>query len=67
MALDEPKENDNVYEIEGFQYVVDKLFLEKAKPIKIDFIDYGFRISSNYIFPAASGCSSCGTTGSCCD
>ena len=65
MALDEPKENDNVYEVEGFEYVVDKLFLEKATPIKIDFIDYGFRITSSYNF--ASGCSSCSTTGSCCD
>ena len=38
MALDEPKDNDEVYEIEGFKYIIDKDFMEKAKPVKIDYI-----------------------------
>ena len=37
MALDEPKETDHVYDIDGFKYIVDKEFMEKVKPIKIDF------------------------------
>jgi Fe-S cluster assembly iron-binding protein IscA len=66
MALDEPKESDEVYEIEGFKYVVDKDFMEKAKPVKIDFTTYGFKLSSNIDFgPVASGCSGCSATGSC--
>ena len=57
MALDEPKDSDEVYEIEGFKYVVDKDFMEKAKPVKIDFTTYGFKLSSNIDFgPVESGC-----------
>ena len=63
MALDEPKDSDEIYEIEGFKYVVDKDFMEKAKPVKIDFTTYGFKLSSSIEFdPSCSGCS---TNGSC--
>ena len=66
MALDEPKDSDEVYEIEGFKYVVDKDFMEKAKPVKIDFTTYGFKLSSNIDFgPVSSGCAGCSTDGSC--
>ena len=46
LALDELKtSNDNVYEIEGFQFVVNKS-LEKPKlPLKVDFGPKGFVIS----------------------
>ena len=66
MALDEPKESDEVYEIEGHKYIVDKDFMEKAKPVKVDFSEYGFKLSSNIDFGQVdSGCSGCSTTGSC--
>jgi len=62
MALDEQKKDDNFYEVDGFQYVVDKTFMTQAQPIKIDFNNYGFRLDSSYDFGAsASACSSCGT------
>jgi len=64
MALDEPKDSDEVYEVEGFKYIIDKGFMEKAKPVKVDFSEYGFKLSSNIDFDAS--CSSCSTTGSCC-
>ena len=64
MALDEPKDSDEAYEIEGYKYIADKDFMEKAKPVKIDFTSYGFKLSSNIDF--SSSCSSCSTTGSCC-
>ena len=64
MALDEPKDSDEAYEIEGYKYIADKVFMEKAKPVKIDFTSYGFKLSSNIDFN--SSCSSCSTTGSCC-
>lgn len=65
MALDEPKDNDSVYEIEGFKYLVDKVFLEKAQPIKVDFLEYGFKLSSNLEFQSGAGCQGCSSTGSC--
>jgi len=64
MALDEPKETDEVYKVNGFKFLVDKAFLEKVKPIKIDFSGFGFKLDCGYDFH--SGCSSCSTTGSCC-
>ena len=65
MALDEPKNTDDVYDIEGFKYIVNKEFMEKVKPIKIDFSEMGFKVDCAIDF--RSGCSSCGTaTNSCC-
>jgi Fe-S cluster assembly iron-binding protein IscA len=64
MALDESKDTDKVFDIDGFKYVVDKDFLEKVKPIKVDFLVSGFKVDCGIDF--TSGCSSCGTTGSCC-
>ena len=64
MALDEPKKTDEVYEVEGFTYLIDKEFMEKAKPIKVDFIEVGFKLTSAIDF-GAGGCGGCGTSGSC--
>jgi iron-sulfur cluster assembly protein len=65
MALDELKENDAVYDIDGFSYVVDKEFLESAKPIKVDFLVHGFKLDCGLNFTPAAGCSGCGTSDSC--
>jgi iron-sulfur cluster assembly protein len=65
MALDEPKDNDAVYEINGFKYLVNKEFLEKAQPIKVDFLEYGFKLTSNMEFQSGAGCRSCDSAGSC--
>ena len=64
MALDEPKDTDNSYEVNGFKFIMDKEFDKKAAPVSIDFMGYGFKINSSIDF--GGGCSSCGTTGSCC-
>ena len=64
MALDEPKDTDNSYDVNGFKFIMDKEFDEKAQPVSIDFMGYGFKINSSINFDAS--CSSCGTTGSCC-
>lgn len=64
MALDEPAETDQSFEIDGYTYIVNKEFLEKANPIKVDFHMYGFKLDCGIDF--SSACSSCGTTGSCC-
>jgi len=65
MALDEPKDTDHVYDIDGFTYIVDKVFAEKAQPIRVDFTEMGFKLDSAIDF--TSECSSCETkTSSCC-
>lgn len=65
MALDETKENDEVFEIEGNKYVIDKDLLSKAAPVKIDFTSMGFKIDTGMDL-GASACGDCSTTGSCC-
>jgi len=64
MALDEPKDNDEIFEVDGFKYLVNKEFMDKAKPIKVDFAMYGFKLDCGIDFGAA--CGSCSTEGSCC-
>ncbi len=66
MALDEPKETDHVYDIGDYKFIVDKVFMEKAKPVKVDFTRFGFAISSS--IELGQGCGSCGDQqqGSCC-
>ena len=65
MALDEPKDTDDVVKVDGYTYVVDKDFIEKAQPVKVDFSEYGFKLTSSLVFDQK--CGSCSTTGSCCD
>ena len=65
MALDEPKETDNVFEVNGFQFIVDQDFYEKAKPVTVDFLGYGFKISSSIEF-GPSACGSCGSASNGC-
>ncbi len=65
MALDEPKETDDVFEINGLKYLVNKDLLGKAKPIKVDFQQMGFKIDSSLEFGPSSGCDGCGTDTSC--
>ncbi len=67
MALDELRDNDNSYDIDGFQYVVEKEFMEKAKPIKVDFLPTGFQVTSSIeLGPGCGGsCSGDSTDGSC--
>ncbi len=55
MALDEQRDNDEIYEVEGFQYLVDKEFLEKAQPIKVDYIVNGFKLDCGIDF-GGGGC-----------
>jgi iron-sulfur cluster assembly protein len=66
MALDEPGNNDEVFEEKGTKFIVDKDVLNQAKPINVDFIDMpqgaGFKLTSA-LSPAAGG--DCGSGCSC--
>lgn len=66
MALDEPRENDESYEVEGFTYLVNRDFMDKVKPIKVDFMEIGFKLTCAVDFSAGSSCSACGTASSGC-
>ena len=65
LALDESKENDKVYAIDGITYLVDKVLEEQAKEIKVDYVDpmgrSGFSVTSGL----GLGGGSCGTSCSC--
>jgi len=59
MALDEPREDDEVFKESGITYAVNKQLFERVKPIDIDFVNTprgsGYRISANL----AKECGSC--------
>ena len=63
MALDEPKDTDDVFDIEGFKYIVDKEFMKEAEPIKVDFSEFGFQFDCSIEFE--EGCSACPTSSAC--
>jgi Fe-S cluster assembly iron-binding protein IscA len=63
MALDDKKNTDDVFTFGGFEFLVDKEFLEDAKPINVDFIETGFKVTSS--LQLGGGCSSCGSDGCC--
>ena len=62
MALDEPKDDDQVFEEKGTKYIIEKNIYDQAKPINVDFVDSprgsGFKLTSNLAQPAG-GCGSC--------
>lgn len=62
MALDEPREDDEVFNDRELNYVVEKDLYEKIKPIEVDYVNSalggGFSISSNMKTGDACG-SSC--------
>lgn len=57
MALDEPKDTDNVFDIDGFKYIIDKKLMKEADPIKVDFSGFGFQFDCGITFEDA--CSAC--------
>ncbi len=65
MALDEPRDQDKSFDIDGFTYLVNEDLLEKASPIKVDFMHYGFRLDCAIDF-SGGGCSGCSTSGNGC-
>jgi len=67
MALDEPKDTDDNFDVKGLKFVVDKDFMGKAENIKIDFTGMGFHLDSNMDMGENSGCGGCGSGGTCGD
>ena len=63
LVLDEPKDTDDVFDIDGFQFIVDKEFLREAEPIKVDFSHFGFQFDCAIEFQ--EGCTACPTSSAC--
>lgn len=64
MAVDEKKDNDDSFEIDGIEYLMDSQLLKDAKPVEVSYSGTGFQLSSS--LELSSACGSCGTHGSCC-
>ncbi|WP_022669049.1 IscA/HesB family protein [Desulfospira joergensenii] len=65
MALDEKKEDDAVFTHDGIDYIMEKSLMKEASPVEVNFSGMGFRLDSS--LKLGGGCSSCGSTGSCCE
>ncbi|MBW1615780.1 MAG: hypothetical protein JRJ49_04425 [Deltaproteobacteria bacterium] len=65
MALDKPKDQDSTYKVGDLTFLAEKDFIEKIKPIKIDFSNMGFNINAGIDF-GASGCGTCGDSDGTC-
>jgi iron-sulfur cluster assembly protein len=67
MVLDEPKDNDEVFKVNGFTMLVDKELLTQAKAITVDYVTYGmgsgFRVTSEV--PIGGSAGGCGSSCSC--
>jgi len=63
LDLDEPNDTDNVFNIDGFQFIIDKEFMKEAEPIKVDFTRSGFQFYCSLEFE--EGCSACATSSAC--
>jgi Fe-S cluster assembly iron-binding protein IscA len=67
LALDEKKADDQVFDVEGYSFLVEGSLFEQAKPMEVLFDqNTGFTVESSMVFPeGGGGCSSCGCGGSC--
>ena len=67
LALDEPKDNDKVFEEGTLKFVVDEQLIAQVGAIKVDFIEAGyqsgFSISTEKPLPGAGGGCSCWSGG----
>jgi Fe-S cluster assembly iron-binding protein IscA len=59
MALDEPKEDDQLFDEGGVKYAINKGLYEQVKPVQVDFVQTargsGYRVTGNI----AKSCGSC--------
>lgn len=66
LALDDPKDDDDVFPTEGYTFVVEKTLMEKAKPLTVDLTYMGFEVRSNLELGGGSCCGTCScSSGSC--
>ncbi len=59
VAAEAAQPSDQIFEIDGYTYIVEPVLLKKYGPIKIHSDGFSFRISGNGIHPPI-GCGTCG-------
>jgi iron-sulfur cluster assembly protein len=64
LALDEPKDTDDSFNVSGYTFVIDKDLMTQAESIKIDMTYMGFQVESNLQL-GGGGCGSSCSTSSC--
>lgn len=62
LALDEPRDEDDKEEVEGFTFIMGKDLVEQVKSVNIDLSPMGFMVEPEVPLPAGSG----GGCGGCC-
>ncbi|NLZ17316.1 MAG: hypothetical protein GX087_06240 [Desulfobulbaceae bacterium] len=65
LALDEPKDNDKVFEEGTLKFVVEDQLLDRCGSIKVDFIEAGYRSGFSITSANPLGSGSCSVGGSC--
>lgn len=60
IAIEQPKPSDQVFEIDGFTYIINQKVLSMVQPITVDSDGIGFRISGRGV-PPPHGCGTCGS------
>ena len=64
LDVDDPQNTDDVFDIEGFQFVINRILLKEAVPIKVDYnTRSGFQFDSSLEFE--DGCSACASSDDC--
>jgi iron-sulfur cluster assembly protein len=62
MALDEPGNDDQVFDEKGTKFVIEKGIYDQAKPINVDFVETpqgaGFKLTSGLAPAEGGGCGS---------
>ena len=66
LALDEPKDDDAVFDEDKYTFCVNKDLFDKTGDIAVDLSDFGFTVDSvNPMGGGGGGCSGCASHGGC--
>lgn len=66
MALDEPNNEDSVFEEGGFTFCINKELLKTVEGVKLDLNYMGFSVEPNKpLASSGSSCGGCSSSGSC--
>jgi iron-sulfur cluster assembly protein len=63
MALDEPKEDDEIVKNDGITFLINKQLLDQVKPLTVDFVEsaYGSGFSIGSTLAKGGACGTCST------
>jgi len=67
LVLDEPKDDDESFEVDGLTYLINKELSTQSGDVKVDYVDNGWQqgFSVTSANPVGGGASACGSGCSC--